>query len=81
MDMPRIVETKQKPLWWHDAGLTQTASGYGSKLTHPMMVRLEGEKIWRRVYVVCWSNSGTAYVIIKGKPHYFSDGDLPEENS
>ncbi len=53
------------PLWWHKAGLTQTASGYGSKLTTAHMINFEGRM--RRVYCVCWSNSGTCYFITKGR--------------
>jgi len=40
-----------------------SASGYGSKIPAPYMVRINGK--WRRVYVCQWSNAGTAYV---GKP-------------
>jgi hypothetical protein len=61
----RVVEVEDRPLWWHLRGLQQTRSGYGRKLTSRTVVRFEGEKRWRRVYVVCFSNSGTAYVETK----------------
>lgn len=56
-----------KPLDWQIRGLQQTASGYGSKLTSSRCIIIDGEKRPRRVYVRCYSNSGTAYVIIKGQ--------------
>ena len=55
------------PLWYHLKGLSQTASGYGSRLVSPQCIRIVGEKRLRRVYIMCYSNSGTAYVRIKGE--------------
>jgi hypothetical protein len=57
------VPVKIAPLWFHTRGLQQTASGYGSKLATQYMVQWSGR--WRRVYVACYSNAGTAYI---GKP-------------
>jgi hypothetical protein len=31
------------------------------------MVRLPGDKRWRRVYCMIWSNIGTCYVLVKGQ--------------
>ena len=59
------LESKEAPLWFHKAGLSQTASGYGRKLATRHMVKLPGGKRWRRVYVCCYANSGTAYVPTK----------------
>lgn len=53
-----------KPLWWHKAGKMQTATGYGHKLTTPYCVRYEGRE--RRIYAVCFSNTATLYVMVKG---------------
>jgi hypothetical protein len=39
-------------------------SGYGRKIPTEYMVRLK-DKRWRRVYVCCYSNSGTAYIETK----------------
>ena len=58
------------PLWWHKRGLQQTASGYGSKLTTPYKVEHNGRLY--RVYCVCWSNSGTLYILPKGEPLYLA---------
>lgn len=60
------VPAKEEPLWFHKRGLMETATGYGRKLTSSKMVFWEGR--WRRVYVCCYSNSGTAYILSKGKP-------------
>jgi len=57
-------ETRYRPLEWQKRGLQQTASGYGSKLTSTREIKYEGR--WRRIYVCCYSNAGTAY-IVKGK--------------
>lgn len=54
------VECKEKPLWFHDKGLMQTASGYGKRLVTPYMVRFNDK--WRRVYCCVFSNSGTCYI-------------------
>lgn len=50
-----------KPLTWHLAGRTQTASGYSKKLASPICVKTDDGKV-RRVYVTCYSNAGTAWV-------------------
>lgn len=54
------VEAKESPLWWHKKGLSYTASGYGSRIPSPYMVKWNGR--WRRVYIAQFSNSGTAYI-------------------
>lgn len=48
-----------------------TSLGYTVRAGSPTdrMVMLEGEKIWRRVYVWQFSNAGTEFVRIKGVPH------------
>lgn len=61
------VEHKDVLLPWQKAGLQYTRSGYGSRIPSSKMIRLPGDKRWRRVYVCLWSNNGTAYVEIRGK--------------
>jgi hypothetical protein len=68
--LTKPYETADRPLWFHLRGLSETASGYGRKLRSPRMLRIVGEKRWRRIYVVCFSNAGSAYVLISGVPHY-----------
>lgn len=43
----------------------QTQSGYGVALPTEKMLRLPNEKVWRRMYCVCFSNAGTCYVRTK----------------
>ena len=63
--LPEGLETKEVPLWYHKQGLQQTASGYGNKLVTSKMIKYNNK--WYRIYCYCYSNSGTAYIISKGK--------------
>lgn len=54
------VDFKDAPLWFHLKGLQQTASGYGSRLATPYMVKFNDK--WRRVYCRIYSNIGTLYI-------------------
>lgn len=56
-------EIIEKPLWFHKLGLSQTASGYGSKLTSSRCVKLSNGKL-RRIYITCYSNNGSAWITI-----------------
>jgi hypothetical protein len=40
------------------------------------MIRLEGEKRWRRVMIWQFSNAGTCFVRINGVPHVIAGGGL-----
>lgn len=63
--LPEPFEWYHKPLDWQARGLSQTASGYGRKLTSTRIVVLpDGRE--RRVYVTCFSNSGTAWINLDG---------------
>jgi hypothetical protein len=53
-----------EPLWWHTAGLTQTATGYGKKITTPYKVPIGKRKY--RVYLTQHSNAGTLWITYKG---------------
>lgn len=48
-----------------------TVSGYGGKLPTSKMIRLG--KRWYRVYVACYSNCGSAYIIQNGLRCLLSD--------
>jgi hypothetical protein len=56
----RVTAKKQTDPPYH-----RTASGYGSKLPSSWMLQLDGKR-WHRVYIVQWSNAGSAYVVSKG---------------
>ena len=64
--LEQAYELIERPLWWHKRGLQQTSSGYGGKLTSSRCAKLEDGRI-RRVYVSCWSNAGTAWIMLDGK--------------
>lgn len=64
---PVDVESRHSPLWWHTAGKSYTASGYGRKIPTATKVRIPGETRWRRVYCCIYSNSGTCYILIRGE--------------
>ena len=55
-----------------------TREGYTTRAGAPSqwMIRLVGEKIWRRVMVWQFSNAGTAFVRIGGKPYVIAEHDL-----
>lgn len=58
-------EIKESLLWWQAQGLQQTATGYGSKLATSKMLRYNNR--WHRIYCMCYSNSGTCYILVRGK--------------
>lgn len=58
--LTQAVECRESPLWWQDQGLIYTASGYGSRIPTAYMVKYNGR--WRRVYCICYSNSGTLFI-------------------
>lgn len=54
------VDCKTAPLWWQEKGLSFTATGYGSRIPTPHMVKFNGR--WRRVYCRIFSNIGTLFI-------------------
>lgn len=54
------VPVKESLLWWQKAGLSYTASGYGSRIPTSRMVFFNGR--WRRIYCRVYSNVGTCYI-------------------
>lgn len=70
--LPEPYEFIERPLWWHTQGLQQTATGYGSKLTSRHCVRLESGRTYR-VYVTCFSNSGSAWIMQRGQKLFVRD--------
>lgn len=51
-----------------------TRTGYGPKLATPWLLRIDGKR-WHRVYIMQWSNAGTAYIIIRGERHLLGTYD------
>lgn len=68
LDSSEVKDAKESPLWFHKRNLMQTATGYGIKLATTTMVKtIDGH--WHRIYVMTYSNCGTAYILRKGKRH------------
>ena len=59
-------EIVDRPLAFHTAGLQQTASGYGMKLTSSRCVRLPDGRV-RRIYITQYSNAGSAWITLDGR--------------
>ena len=55
------TELIDAPLWWQKQGLSQTRSGYGSKLTMRYKINFNG-KLYR-LYCTCYSNNGTVWFV------------------
>jgi hypothetical protein len=59
------TELVYAPLPFHEAGLSETVSGYGVKLTSPHKVRHNGRLY--RVYNTCVSNASSSWIVAGGK--------------
>lgn len=56
------------PLWYHERGLMQTATGFGRKLTTRYKVQFNGRLY--RVYCTQFSNSGSLWFTAKGQTYF-----------
>lgn len=54
----------------------QSPTGYGKKISANYMAVIGKQK--HRVYCVCYSNSGSLYVFVKGEAFYLRDFDIPD---
>lgn len=77
-DIDPNARTFDNPLPWQRAGLQQTASGYGKRLTSSRCVRLSDGRV-RRIYVTQFSNSGTAWINLDGKSFVVVDDRINAE--
>lgn len=62
---------KRQLLWWQKKGLQYTASGYGKKIPTSHMLKVKGR--WYRVYVMQYSNAGSAYIVKNGRTLFLHD--------
>jgi hypothetical protein len=53
------------PLPMHKAGLSQTATGYGARLTLRHKIQFNGKAY--RLYCTCYSNAGSVWFKAKGR--------------
>lgn len=47
-------------------------NGYGKRIPSSWLLQLDGKQ-WHRVYVICYSNSGSPYVLSKGVTLFLGD--------
>ncbi|AYD79621.1 hypothetical protein LINGLNFE_00139 [Enterobacter phage phi63_307] len=59
------LRAEYKPLWWHDAGLSKTKSGYGKNIPTPWAVNWAGRL--RRIYSTCYGNAASLHINVNGK--------------
>jgi hypothetical protein len=59
------IDLVYRPLPWQELGLSQTASGYGRKLTNACKINFNG-KLYR-LYSTIFSNSGSVWFTVRGK--------------
>lgn len=65
--MLQYIDTTNLPmkddyLPWQAQGLSQTTSGYGSKLTTTKKIYYNNK--WHRVYAICYSNCASSYILV-----------------
>ena len=75
-----IVEVRHDP---PPRGSGMTREGYTKRSGAPTsrMVRLQGEKRWRRLMIWQFSNLGTLFVNLDGKPHVVREEMIPQEGA
>jgi len=73
-----IEETRQDP---PPRGSGMTREGYTKRSGAPtdLMIRLQGEKKWRRLMIWQFSNMGTLFVRVDGKPHVVREEMIPTQ--
>ena len=73
-----IVEVRNDP---PPRGSGMTREGYTKRSGAPtaLMIRLQGEKRWRRLMIWQFSNMGTLFVRLGGKPHVVREEMIPRE--
>lgn len=73
---PFTITVNELP--WQRAGLQQTATGYGSKLTTSYMLSVPDSKRVYRVYAICYSNAASFYILRNGTRVFLRDWELEE---
>ena len=76
-----IVAAIHQPAPNPNAGIT--ADGYTSIKGAPtqFMIMVEGKAIWRRVWVLCFSNCASHFVTVEGEKYYLTGGDMDKIES
>lgn len=75
----RIAEMRytNRPAW----GLTVNGYTRRGGAPTPIMVRLDGERRWRRLMLWLFSNAGTTFIRIKGEEFVVTDSMLPVDGA
>lgn len=60
------------PLPWQEAGLSYTASGYGSRIPTRYKVRFDDGRV-RRVYATAYGNAASVWVVLDGEKVFLPD--------
>lgn len=78
--LPPGYRVREKLMWWHEKGLTQTATGYGHKLNSGYQLKLAAglPNPWRRVYAICFSNAASYYILLEGRRVYLRSNEFSE---
>lgn len=69
LDETQVIDQKETA-----APINYSRSGCGNKIPTSWMVQL-GDSRWRRVYVICYSNSGSAYIRVAGEKLFLGSYD------
>lgn len=72
---PKTVTAKKQT----EAPRSRSRTGYGPKEPTSWMLQFDGKPVWHRVYVMIYSNAGSAYVL-KGGGKVFLGGYEPSES-
>lgn len=56
------------------APYNRSRTGYGSKIPTQWLLQLDNKR-WYRVYVICYSNAGSSYIITKSGKVYLGAYD------
>lgn len=69
LDETRVTDKRQTK-----APLNRSRSGYGNKIPSTWMLKLDGKR-WHRVYIICFSNAGSAYILVKDERLFLGSYD------
>ena len=70
LDPANVIDKRQTAVTPPNRSVT----GYGNKIPTSWQIKLK-DKRWRRVYVICWSNSGSAYIKTKNGNEFLGSFD------
>lgn len=69
LDPTLVIDKRESKAPWN-----RSKTGYGNKIGTSWELKLKDQK-WRRVYIVQWSNAGSAYIVVAGKKLFLGSYD------